>query len=85
MNESQLLIKIDRLEDKVNRLTEMISQLLHDRYPRYIGVTEAAQILGVSRHTMSNRLNANYYPFAFKENDHWKIPLNELYRFQGHN
>ena len=76
---------IARLEKKVDVLTDLVRQLISDRYPRYIGVTQAAQILGISRHTMSNRLNANYYPFAFKENDQWRIPLNELYRFQGQN
>ncbi len=76
---------IERLEQKVDKLTEMVRQLVNDRHPRYIGTTEAAQILGVSRTTMSNRLNANYYPFAFKENDHWRIPVHELYRFQGQN
>ena len=76
---------IERLEQKVDKLTELVSQLVSDRFPRYIGVTEAAQILGVSRTTMSNRLNSNYYPFAFKENDHWRIPLDKLYRFQGQN
>jgi hypothetical protein len=76
---------IERLEQKVDKLTDMVRQLISDRHPRYIGLTEAAHILGVSRTTMSNRLNSNYYPFAFKENDHWRIPLDKLYRFQGQN
>lgn len=83
MNEQQLLLKIERLESKIDHLQDAISQLCADRYPRYVGVKEAGRILGVSRTTMSDRLNSNYYPFAIKENGHWRIPLNELYRFQG--
>ena len=79
------MTELERLEQKVDKLTDMVRQLISDRHPRYIGLTEAAHILGVSRTTMSNRLNSNYYPVAFKENDHWRIPVDKLYRFQGQN
>ena len=77
------MTELECLEQKVDKLTEMVRQLISDRHPRYIGLTEAAHILGVSRTTMSNRLNSNYYPFAFKENNRWRFPLAELYRFAG--
>lgn len=51
------MTELERLEQKVDKLTDMVRQLISDRHPRYIGLTEAAHILGVSRTTMSNRLN----------------------------
>ena len=83
MTEDQLLLILQKMESKIDLMQKTIDQLCADRYPRYIGVKEASKIVGASRTTMSGRLNSGFYPFAFKENGLWRIPLNELYRFQG--
>lgn len=90
MSDKVLLLKINSLEDKIDKLTalsdeltSMVNRLLGDRYPRYVGTSEACKILGISGTTMDKRLKAGYYNFAVKENGRWRFPLAELYRFQG--
>ena len=83
MSDKVLLLKINSLEDKIDELTSMVNRLLGDRYPRYVGTSEACKILGISGTTMDKRLKAGYYNFAVKENGRWRFPLAELYRFQG--
>ena len=83
MADRVLLMKLNKLEDQVQNLTDMVRQLTADRYPKYVGTSEACKILGIGHTTMDKRLQANYYPFAFKENNRWRFPLAELYRFAG--
>lgn len=83
MADKVLLLKINSLEDKVDTLSGLIRQLMADRYPRYVGTKEACRILGIGSTTMDKRLQAGYYPFAIKENNRWRFPLAELYRFAG--
>ena len=83
MADRVLLMKINKLTDQVEILTDMVRRLSQDRYPRYVGTKEACKILGIGSTTMDKRLQANYYPFAFKENNRWRFPLAELYRFAG--
>jgi len=83
LEKQTLLLKINSLEDKMDKLTNMVHILIADRYPRFISLDEAARVVGVSRRTMSSRLNQGYYPFAYKENGQWKINLAELYKFQS--
>lgn len=83
MADKVLLLKINQLEDKVDTLSDLIRQLMADRYPKYVGTREACRILGISGTTMDKRLKAGYYTFAIKENNRWRFPLPELYRFQG--
>lgn len=83
MADKVLLLKINRLEEKVDALSTMMRQLMSDRYPKYVGTKEACKILGIGSTTMDKRLKAGYYPFAIKENGRWRFPLAELYRFQG--
>ena len=83
LEKQTMLLKINSLEDKIDKLTNLVHILIADRYPRFISLDEAARVVGVSRRTMSSRLNQGYYPFAFKENSQWKINLAELYKFQS--
>lgn len=83
MEHEVLVLKIDQLEDKVDILMELVRQLSADRYPRFVGTSEACRILGIGHTTMDKRLAAGYYPFAVKENGRWRFPLAELYRFAG--
>lgn len=83
MADKVLLLKLNKLEEQVEKLTEMVSQLCNDRYPRYVGTKEACKILGIGSTTMDKRLQAGYYPFAFKENGRWRFLLAELYKFAG--
>ena len=83
MADQVLLLKLNKLEEQVDELTGMIRQLMNDRYPKYVGTKEACKILGIGTTTMDKRLKAGYYPFAIKENNRWRFPLPELYRFQG--
>ena len=78
-----LLLKINQLEEKVDRMSDLVRQLSADRYPRYVGTREACKILGIGSTTMDKRLQAGYYPFAFKENGRWRFLLSELYKFAG--
>mgnify|MGYP002525498750 CR=1 FL=1 len=75
--------KLDQILGELETLTITVRLLQNDRYPRYVGTTEACEILGISGTTMDKRLAQNYYPFAFKENGRWRFPLTELYRFQA--
>lgn len=71
---SAVLTKIESLEKEIKQLQE-------DRYPRLVDMQEACRILDLKRTTMTNRLKAGYYPFAFKDSSGaWKFPLNELTR-----
>lgn len=71
---SVLLTKIESLEKEIKQLQE-------DRYPRLVGMQEACKILDIKRTTMTNRLKAGYYPYAFQESSgQWRFPLNELTR-----
>ena len=83
MADKVLLLKLNKLEEQVETLTGMIRQLCNDRYPRYVGTKEACKILGIGSTTMDKRLQAGYYPFAFKENGRWRFLLAELYKFAG--
>lgn len=83
MADKVLLLKLNKLEEEVETLTGMIRQLCNDRYPRYVGTKEACKILGIGSTTMDKRLQAGYYPFAFKENGRWRFLLAELYKFAG--
>lgn len=78
-----LLLKINQLEEKVDRMSDLVRQLSADHYPRYVGTREACKILGIGSTTMDKRLQAGYYPFAVKENGRWRFSLAELYRFAG--
>lgn len=81
MSDSSLMMAaVKELKDLVTELTREVRQLQADRYPRYVGVAEACQILGIGRRTMMTRLKAGYYPFAFQENGHWRFAYNELMR-----
>ena len=83
MEHQVLLLKVNKLEDKVDRLTDMVRDLLSQLNPRYIGTAEACKILGVGRTVMMDRLKSGYYPFAFKDNSgHWRMSTVDLYRFQ---
>lgn len=79
----ELLNVIKELRSEVAELKAEIKQLQSDRYPRYVGLPEACQILGIGRTTMTKRLQQGYYNFAFQENGHWRFPLNELQRTAG--
>lgn len=83
MADRVLLLKLNSLEGQIEVLTDMVRQLMNDRYPRYVGTTEACKILGIGSTTMDKRLKAGYYPFAIKENGRWRFPLAELLRFQN--
>lgn len=78
-----ILAKLTSVEEKLEQVELALIRLEHDRYPRYVGTSEACKILGVGRTTMTERLAKGYYSFAFKENGQWQFPLNELYRFQS--
>ena len=81
---SVLLLMINNLQDKVDRLTDLVRDLQGQLNPRYIGTAEACKILGVGRTVMMDRLKSGYYPFAFKdETGHWKMNTVDLYRFQN--
>ena len=81
---SVLLLMINNLQDKVDRLTDLVRDLQGQLNPRYIGTAEACRILGVGRTVMLDRLQSGYYPFAFKdESGHWRMNMADLYRFQN--
>lgn len=66
---------------KIESLEKEIKQLQEDRYPRLVGMQEACKILDIKRTTMTKRLKAGYYPYAFQESSgQWRFPLNELTR-----
>lgn len=75
---------IQRLEQKVDLLTDMVRQLASNRYPRYIGTKEACSILGIGRTKLLERINEGDLPFAFKDQTgHWRFGINDLYRSIG--
>lgn len=71
--ESALLRKLDLLSDRIARLEA-------ERQVQYIGLPQAAALLGVGRTTMTKRLQEGYYPFAFKVNGQWRFDYNEIRR-----
>ena len=78
-----LLLKMNKMQDTIDVLTDMIKELRAEMNPRYIGTAEACKILGVGRTVMMDRLKSGYYPFAFKDNSgHWRMSTVDLYRFQ---
>ena len=79
-----LLLKIASLENKIDQLGDIIQALHSERFPKYVGTTEACKILGISRSLMMQRLKAGVYPFAFKDcGGNWRFNLSDLYRFQN--
>ena len=83
MEHQVLLLKVNKLEEKLDICLDLIRELKEDKYPRYIGTSEACKILGVGRTVMMDRLKSGYYPFAFKDNSgHWRMSTVDLYRFQ---
>lgn len=83
MEHQVLLLKVNKLEEKLDICLDLIRELKADKYPRYIGTAEACKILGVGRTVMMDRLKSGYYPFAFKDNSgHWRMSTVDLYRFQ---
>lgn len=78
-----LLLKMNKMQQDIDILTELVKDLRAEMNPRYIGTTEACKILGVGRTVMMDRLKSGYYPFAFKDNSgHWRMSTVDLYRFQ---
>lgn len=83
MEHQVLLLKVNKLEEKVDSLTDLVRELRAEMNPRYIGTAEACKILGVGRTVMMDRLKSGYYPFAFKDSSgHWRMSTVDLYRFQ---
>lgn len=81
---SVMLLMINNLQEKVDRLTDLVRELQGQLNPRYIGTAEACKILGVGRTVMMDRLKSGFYPFAFKDQSgHWKMNTADLYRFQN--
>ena len=84
MEHTVLLLKINKMQETIDVLTDMVRELRAELHPRYIGTAEACKILGVGRTKMMERLNSGFYPFAFKdEGGRWKINTADLYRFQN--
>ena len=83
MEHQVLLLKVNKLEEKLDLALDMIKELTAARYPKYIGTKEACRILGISRTTLMNRLGKGVYPFAFKdrESGEWRFNEADLYRF----
>ena len=75
---------LERLEQKVDKLSELVSQLVINRYPKFVGTKEACSILGIGRTKLLERINEGDLPFAFKDQTgHWRFGLNDLYRSIG--
>ena len=75
---------LERLEKKVDKLTELVCQLVNNRYPKFVGTKEACSILGIGRTKLLERINEGDLPFAFKDQTgHWRFGINDLYRSIG--
>ena len=78
-----LLLKMNKMQQDIDMLTELVKDLRAELHPRYIGTAEACKILGVGRTVLMDRLNSGFYPFAFKDQSgRWKMSTADLYRFQ---
>lgn len=78
-----LLLKMNKMQQDIDMLTELVKDLRAELNPRYVGTTEACKILGVGRTVLMDRLNSGFYPFAFKDQSgRWKMSTADLYRFQ---
>ena len=75
-----LVLKINKLEEKLDMALDLIKELTASRYPKFVGTKEACQILGIGRSTMMARISKGIYPFAFKdrESGEWRFNLAEL-------
>ena len=79
-----LLLKMNKMQQDIDMLTELVKDLRAELHPRYIGTAEACKILGIGRTKMMERLNSGFYPFAFKDQSgRWKMNQADLYRFSG--
>lgn len=79
-----LLLKMNKMQEDIDTLTDLVKKLSSELHPRYIGTAEACKILGVGRTKMMERLNSGFYPFAFKDQSgRWKMNQADLYRFQN--
>ena len=78
-----LLLKMNKMQQDIDMLTELVKELRAELNPRYVGTAEACKILGVGRTVLMDRLNSGFYPFAFKDQSgRWKMSTADLYRFQ---
>lgn len=80
MEHQVLLLKVNKLEEKLDICLDLIRELKADKYPRFIGTREACKVLGVGRSTLMSRVSKGVYPFAFKdkESGEWRFNLFEL-------
>ena len=72
-----LLLKVNKLEEKLDMALELIKELKAEKHPRLVGTREACQVLGIGRSTLMSRLSKGIYPFAFKdqESGEWRFDL----------
>lgn len=84
MEHQVLILKINKLEEKLDMALDLIKELTAAKYPKFIGTRQACRILGISRSTLMDRLSKGIYPFAFKdkESGEWRFNEADLYRFQ---
>lgn len=80
MEHQVLLLKVNKLEEKLDEALDLIRELTAAKYPRLIGTSEACRVLGISRSTLMARISKGAYPFAFKdkESGEWRFNLLEL-------
>lgn len=80
MEHQVLLLKVNKLEEKLDEALDLIKELTAAKYPRLIGTSEACRVLGISRSTLMARISKGAYPFAFKdkESGEWRFNLLEL-------
>jgi len=75
-----LLLKVNKLEEKLDLCLDLIKELKADKYPRFVGTREACKVLGIGRSTLMSRVGKGVYPFAVKdkESGEWRFNLFEL-------
>lgn len=88
MTEEQIVGKLDALQNAIAELSKAVRSTGEavnriNLTSRYVGMTEACKMLGISRSTMNNRLKTGNYPFAFQENGHWRFNTLQLERYAG--
>ena len=88
MTEELIVQKLDNLQNAIAELAKVVRSTgeVVNRFnsiPRYVGMSEACKMLGISRSTMNNRLKTGNYPFAFQENGHWRFNTLQLERYAG--
>ena len=85
MEHQVLLLKINKLEEKLDMALDLIKELVAAKYSKFIGTKDACRILGISRSTLMDRVGRGVYPFAFKDDEsgEWRFNQAELYRFMN--